>query len=55
MIDNITIEHEGRSSVDEKFNDEIEKELIKRGKSFTDTSLEEMNAIWNQVKKKAHA
>ena len=34
---------------------EIEKELIKRGKSFTDSSLEEMNAIWNQVKKKAHA
>ena len=33
---------------------EIEKELIKRGKSFTDSSLEEMNAIWNQVKKKAH-
>ena len=34
---------------------EIEKELIKRGKSFTDSSLEEMNAIWNEVKKKAHA
>ena len=32
---------------------QVEKELKKRGKSFTDSTLEEMDEIWNLVKKKA--
>ena len=32
---------------------QVEEELTKRGKSFSDSSLEEMDSIWNQVKKKA--
>ena len=34
---------------------QVEKELKKRGKSFTDSTLEEMDEIWNLVKKKARA
>jgi len=34
---------------------QIEKELKKRGKDLTDSSLEEMDEIWNMVKKKARA
>jgi len=34
---------------------QVEKELKKRGKSLTDSTLEEMDEIWNTVKKKAHA
>ena len=30
----------------------VEKELKKRGKSFTDSNLEEMDKIWNLVKNK---
>ena len=30
----------------------VEKELKKRGKGFSDSSLEEMDSIWNSVKKK---
>ena len=33
----------------------VEKELKKRGKSLTDSNLEEMDEIWNAVKKKARA
>jgi MazG family protein len=29
----------------------VEKELKKRGKGFSDSSLEEMDSIWNSVKK----
>ena len=32
---------------------QVEKELKKRGKSLTDSTLEEMDEIWNLVKKKA--
>ena len=32
---------------------QVEKELKKRGKSLTDSTLEEMDGIWNLVKKKA--
>ena len=32
---------------------EVEKELKKKGKSLTDSTLEEMDEIWNSVKKKA--
>jgi len=31
----------------------VEKELMKRGKEFSDSNLEEMNEIWNLVKKEA--
>jgi len=31
----------------------VEEELKRRGKSFAESSLEEMDMIWNQVKKKA--
>ena len=31
----------------------VEEELKKMGKSFSDSNLEEMDAIWDQVKKKA--
>jgi len=31
----------------------VEKELKKRGKEFSDSSLEEMDEIWNLVKKEA--
>ena len=34
---------------------QVEKELKKRGKSITDSTLEEMNEIWDFVKKKAYA
>ena len=34
---------------------EVEKELKKRGKSLSDSSLEEMDEIWNLVKKRACA
>ena len=34
---------------------QVEKELKKRGKSLTDSTLEEMDEIWNSVKKKARA
>ena len=34
---------------------QVEKELKKRGKNLTDSTLEEMDEIWNMVKKKAHA
>jgi len=34
---------------------QVEKELKKRGKDLTDSTLEEMDEIWNAVKKKAHA
>ena len=34
---------------------QVEKELKKRGKSLTDSTLEEMDEIWNTVKKKARA
>jgi len=34
---------------------QVEKELKKRGKSFTDSTLKEMDEIWNTVKKKARA
>ena len=34
---------------------QVEKELKKRGKSLTDSTLEEMDEIWNLVKKKARA
>ena len=34
---------------------QVEKELKKRGKSLTDSTLEEMDEIWNVVKKKARA
>ena len=30
----------------------VEKELKRRGKDFSDSSLEEMDSIWNSVKKK---
>ena len=33
---------------------QVEKELKKRGKNLTDSTLEEMDEIWNVVKKKAH-
>ncbi len=33
---------------------QVEKELKKRGKNLTDSSLEEMDEIWNVVKKKAY-
>ena len=29
----------------------VEKELKKRGKEFSDSNLEEMDEIWNEVKK----
>ena len=29
----------------------VEKELKKRGKDFSDSNLEEMDEIWNEVKK----
>ena len=29
----------------------VEKELKRRGKDFSDSSLEEMDSIWNSVKK----
>ena len=32
---------------------QVEKEIKKRGKSLTDSTLEEMDEIWNLVKKKA--
>ena len=32
---------------------QVEKELKKRGKEVTDSTLEEMDEIWNVVKKKA--
>ena len=32
---------------------QVEKELKKRGKSLTDSTLEEMDEIWNKVKEKA--
>ena len=32
---------------------QVEKELKKRGKSFSDSNLKEMDEIWNAVKKKA--
>tara|TARA_Y100000588_G_scaffold89911_1_gene96497 strand:+ start:1408 stop:2202 length:795 start_codon:yes stop_codon:yes gene_type:complete len=32
---------------------QVEEELTRRGKSFSDSSLEEMDSIWNQIKKKA--
>ena len=31
----------------------VEKELKKRGKEFSDSNLEEMDEIWNWVKKDA--
>jgi len=31
----------------------VEKELKKRGKDFSDSSLEEMDGIWNEIKKEA--
>ena len=34
---------------------QVEKELKKRGRSLTDSTLEEMDEIWNLVKKKARA
>ena len=34
---------------------QVEKELKNRGKSLTDSTLEEMDEIWNLVKKKARA
>jgi len=34
---------------------QVEKELKKRGKNLTDSTLEEMDEIWNVVKKKARA
>jgi len=34
---------------------QVEKELKRRGKDITDSSLEEMDEIWNVVKKKARA
>ena len=34
---------------------QVEKELKKRGKSLTDSTLEEMDEIWNLIKKKARA
>ena len=34
---------------------QVEQELKKRGKSLTDSTLEEMDEIWNLVKKKARA
>ena len=34
---------------------QVEKELKKRGKLLTDSTLEEMDEIWNLVKKKARA
>ena len=34
---------------------QVEKELKKRGKSLTDSTLEEMDEIWNAVKKKTRA
>ena len=34
---------------------QVEKELKKRGKSLTDSTLEEMDEIWNLVKKRACA
>ena len=34
---------------------QVEKELKKRGKSLTDSTLEEMDEIWNLIKKKACA
>ena len=34
---------------------QVEKELKKRGKSLTDSTLVEMDEIWNTVKKKARA
>ena len=34
---------------------QVEKELKKRGKSLTESTLEEMDEIWNTVKKKARA
>ena len=34
---------------------QVEKELKKRGKSLSDSSLEEMDEIWNLVKKRACA
>ena len=34
---------------------QVEKELKKIGKSLTDSTLEEMDEIWNKVKKKARA
>ena len=34
---------------------EVEKELKKKGKSLIDSTLEEMDEIWNSVKKKARA
>ena len=34
---------------------QVEKELKKRGKSLTESTLEEMDEIWNLVKKKARA
>ena len=34
---------------------QVEKELKKRGKNLTDSTLEEMDEIWNLIKKKAHA
>ena len=34
---------------------QVEKELKKRGKSLTDSTLEEMDEIWNIIKKKARA
>ena len=33
---------------------QVEKELKKRGKNLTDSTLEEMDEIWNVIKKKAH-
>ena len=33
---------------------QVENELKQRGKSLTDATLEEMNEIWDSVKKKAH-
>jgi tetrapyrrole methylase family protein/MazG family protein len=34
---------------------QVEKALKKRGKSLSDSTLEEMDEIWNLVKKKARA
>ena len=34
---------------------QVEKELKKRGKSLTESTLEEMDEIWNLVKKKTRA
>ena len=33
---------------------QVEKELKRRGKELSDSSLEEMDTAWNMVKKKAH-